>query len=158
MSTHRNDVSRRDWDVHAFENRAKERETAEKHEEKERLRARKASQNRDHIDGDPFAPTRAWLRKRDYQIDFDAKVGSTEVISTVQGGGFHCRICDVTSKDSNRFLNHINSRVHQKNLGMSMRVKRSTAVEVRQAFADAAKKKNQVHANKPEHPPEEKKF
>jgi len=141
-SSNNRDVARRTWDVDAFAQRARERERAEKEAENEKLRARKASQHRDHIDGDPFAPTRAWLTKRDHEIDFEAKVGSSEIVSSIQGGGFHCKLCDVMSKDSNRYLSHMNSKAHQKMLGMSLRVRRSTVEEVEEAFARAVRKRD----------------
>lgn len=87
-----------------------------------------------HIDGDPFAPTRAWLRKRERSIDFDNKVGHTEIVGSAQGAGFVCKTCSVTLKDSNRYLMHMNSRAHQRRLGVSMRVKRSSREEVKEAF------------------------
>lgn len=138
MSSSQNrDVQRRSWDVEAYERRAANREQAEVEAERERLRARKASRQAEHQDGDPFAPTRAWLRKRDHVIDFSHKVGSVEIVGSSVAGGFECRVCDVTLKDSNRFLVHINSRAHQKTLGMSMRVKRSSVEEIEQAFENA---------------------
>lgn len=45
-----------------------------------------------------------------------------------------CKTCDVTLKDSNRYLLHVNSRAHQRRMGVSMRVKRSSREEVREAF------------------------
>lgn len=142
MASGNGDVSRRSWDVEAYERRAAERKRAETEAEQEKLRARKASRERPHIDDDPFAPTRAWLRKRDHKIDFDSKVGSSEIVGSMQGGGFTCKTCDVTLKDSNRYLAHVNSKAHQKALGMSMRVKRSTPEEVREAFKKAVKERD----------------
>lgn len=48
-----------------------------------------------------------------------------------------CKTCDVTLKDSNRYLLHVNSRAHQRKIGVSMRVKRSSREEVREAFERA---------------------
>ena len=141
MASNSGDVSRKTWDVEAFAQRARDREEAEKNAEQERIRARKAARDKQHIDGDPFAPTRAWLRKREHHVDLEAKVGVAEVITSVQGGGFYCDVCKTTMKDSKWYLNHINSRRHQKMLGMSMRVKRSSAEEVRAAFKLAIQKR-----------------
>lgn len=141
MASANRDVQRETWDVAAFERRAKERERAEKEAEREKMRSRKARMA-DHQDGDPLAPTRAWLRKRDHTIEFESKVGTTEIVSSVQAGGFYCKVCDVTLKDSNRFLSHINSRAHQKLLGMSMRVRRSTVADIQAAFAEAVRRRN----------------
>lgn len=148
MTSGSGDVSRRSWDVDAYERRAKERKRAESEAEQEKLRARKASRQRPHIGDDPFAPTRAWLQKRDHSIDFESKVGSSEIVGSIQGGGFTCKTCDVTLKDSNRYLAHVNSKAHQKALGMSMRVKRSTPEEVRLAFQKAAKERDESKQRK----------
>lgn len=142
MASNSRDVQREIWDVEAFERRAKERERAEKEAEQEKMRSRKAARSAEHQDGDPLAPTRAWLRKRDHMVEFESKVGTTEIVSSAQAGGFHCRVCDVTLKDSNRFLSHINSRAHQKVLGMSMRVRRSTVEEIEVAFEEARRRRD----------------
>lgn len=132
--SHGKDVSRGTWDIEAYEKRAADRVRAEREAEMEKQRARKASVPQGGQSGEAFGPTRAWLQKRDHSIDFESKVGSSELVNGIEGGGFHCKVCRVTMKDSNRYLNHVNSRTHQKALGMSMRVRRSTPEEVRAAF------------------------
>lgn len=141
MSFPARDVSRKSWDVAAFEKRAKDRRSAEKEAEAEKLRAHKAARKASHVDDDPFAPTRAWLTKRDYDIDLESKVGTVEVVQSVQRSGFYCKLCDTTMKDSNRYLQHVNSRFHQKALGMSMRVRRSTVEEIKNAFDEEVRKR-----------------
>lgn len=49
-------------------------------------------------------------------------------------GGFFCNVCDCVMKDHASYLDHINGRKHQKNLGMSMRVERSTVDQVRRVY------------------------
>lgn len=153
MATGNRDVQRRAWDVAAYERRAAERERAEREAELERGRGRKAKQDSmEHAvacslpsgqkDGDPFAPTRAWLRRRDHDIDLEAKVGTTEIVGSVQAAGFACKVCDVVCKDSQRYLAHLNSRAHQKILGMSTRVKRSSVEEVKEAFREAVRRRD----------------
>lgn len=120
-----NDVVRRHWDKAAFGRRAEERRRAEEEAERERERARDAARpNRD----DPFAPSRPWLEGRKSNVDLESKVGKTEFVPGARDkrSGFYCEICESLHKDSQAYLNHINSRFHQKNLGMSMRVKRAT--------------------------------
>lgn len=148
MSTGNQDVQRKAWDVAAYERRAAERERAEREADLERGRGRKAKQDlMNHQDGDPFAPKRAWLRKRDHDIDLEAKVGVTEIVGSVQAAGFVCKVCDVVCKDSQRYLAHLNSRAHQKSLGMSTRVKRSSVEEVKAAFAEAVRRRD-AHAKR----------
>lgn len=134
--------------MEAFERRAVERERAEKEAEQEKLRSRKAQRHAQKQDGDPFAPTRAWLQKRDHDIELEGKVGTSQLVGSIQQGGFHCDICDVTVNDSNRFLFHVNGRAHQKKLGMSMRVRRSTVDEIQAAFAVAVRQRDARRAAK----------
>jgi U4/U6.U5 tri-snRNP component SNU23 len=51
-------------------------------------------------------------------------------VVTKSGVGWHCKICDCFLKDSHTYLDHINGRKHQRNLGYSMRVERSTKDQV----------------------------
>lgn len=143
MDSRNRDVQRRTWDTEAYERRAAEREKAEREAELERVRGRKARRElAEHQEGDPFAPTRAWLRRRDHDIDLEAKVGVTEIVGSVQAAGFTCKVCDVVCKDSKRFLAHLNSKAHQKTLGMSTRVRRSTVEEVKEAFTEAVRRRD----------------
>eukprot|EP00523_Entomoneis_sp_CCMP467_P001096 CAMPEP_0168746254 /NCGR_PEP_ID=MMETSP0724-20121128/15049_1 /TAXON_ID=265536 /ORGANISM="Amphiprora sp., Strain CCMP467" /LENGTH=327 /DNA_ID=CAMNT_0008794013 /DNA_START=177 /DNA_END=1160 /DNA_ORIENTATION=- len=50
----------------------------------------------------------------------------TRGVVTKTGIGWHCRVCDCFLKDSHTYLDHINGRKHQRKLGFSMRVERST--------------------------------
>lgn len=148
MASGGRDVERRTWDREVFRKKAEERARAEKEAELGKNDARKAGQRHAHIDGDPFAPTRAWLQKRPRTVDFEAKVGTTEVVGSAQAGGYVCKVCDVTLKDSNRYLAHMNSRAHQKALGISMRVRRSTVEEVREAFRKAVEERDREKERK----------
>mmetsp|Transcript_19456 Transcript_19456/g.28837 ORF Transcript_19456/g.28837 Transcript_19456/m.28837 type:complete len:265 (-) Transcript_19456:383-1177(-) len=91
----------------------------------------------------PEKSERAFVKARRNKVDIDSKIGSTEVISadaaaandisegvTKTGVGWHCKVCDCFLKDSHTYLDHINGRKHQRNLGYSMRVERSTKEQV----------------------------
>ena len=96
----------------------------------------------------PQASKRAFLKARTNKIkSLDAKIGSVEMVNpeavamsksavgdgasaskdsavVKSGVGWHCKVCDCFLKDSLTYLDHINGRKHQKNLGFSMRVQR----------------------------------
>jgi len=102
----------------------------------------------------PQFSKRAFLKARENKVtSLDAKIGSVEIInpeamaiskSIVSDGamanndsaviksgvGWHCKVCDCFLKDSLAYLDHINGRKHQRNLGYSMRVERSTKDQV----------------------------
>lgn len=44
--------------------------------------------------------------------------------------GYYCSVCDCILRDSQSYLDHINGKWHNRALGTSMRVERSTADEV----------------------------
>ncbi|XP_035218447.1 zinc finger matrin-type protein 2-like [Stegodyphus dumicola] len=123
-SSSRADDYRRKWDRDEYEKLAKERLLEE-----------------DDLDLDwkteKQPPVRReFLKPRDYRVDLESKLGKTTVITKTtpasQTGGYYCNVCDCVVKDSINFLDHINGKKHQRNLGMSMRVERSTLEQVKQ--------------------------
>merc|ERR1712047_139447 len=117
---------RRKWDTTEFERKALERIEAEQ----------KAILDK----GKKEPPVkRELLKRRDYKVDLDSKLGKTQVITKVtpasQQGGYYCNVCDCVVKDSINFLDHINGKKHQRNLGLSMKVERSSLSQVKVRFA-----------------------
>jgi U4/U6.U5 tri-snRNP component SNU23 len=57
------------------------------------------------------------------------------------GVGWHCKVCDCFLKDSHTYLDHINGRKHQRKLGFSMRVERSSKDQLLSRLEELSKKK-----------------
>lgn len=110
---------------------------------------------------------RAFLKARSSKVEsLDAKIGEVEIINpeatatirskaggeamnkdnavTKSGIGWHCKVCDCFLKDSHTYLDHINGRKHQRNLGYSMKVERSTKEQVASKLAALVKLKEQA--------------
>jgi len=121
---------RRKWDKDEYETMARKRIRLEEEEEEDRHR------------GPPVK--RELLKQRDYKVDLDSKLSKSQVITKTtplsQSGGYYCNVCDCVVKDSINFLDHINGKKHQRNLGMSMKVEKSTLDQVRKRFESNKKK------------------
>lgn len=131
--TQRPDDHRRKWDREEYEKLAEERKQAEKDLKDDAERKKK---------GPPVK--REMLKTREYKVDLDSKLGKSIVINkntpTSQSGGYYCNVCDCVVKDSINFLDHINGKKHQRNLGMSMKVERSSLDAVKKRFEINKKK------------------
>ena len=68
----------------------------------------------------------------------------TKTTPSSQAGGYYCNICDCLVKDSINFLDHVNGKKHQRNLGMSMKVERSSLDDVKKRFEINTKKKEET--------------
>lgn len=128
MSSMRPDDHRRKWDRKEYERLAQERLL-------------------DNVKGsaeDEEPITKELLKQREYKVDLDSKLGKSMVINkstpSSQSGGYYCNVCDCVVKDSINFLDHINGKKHQRNLGMSMKVERSSLDQVKERFKINKKK------------------
>lgn len=141
---------RRVWDREEYSDKAKERQ--DQHDtqlatasDNPALDARK----RKRLERDPLHQgiivQRATLRARDQQIDLATNLNRTQMVSAgaplSAQGGFYCEVCDAVLKDSHAWLDHLNGKWHNRALGMSMRVEKSTLEQVK---ARIQKKKDQV--------------
>ncbi len=75
-----------------------------------------------------------------------APVGTDAIKSVTKsssggGVGFHCKVCDCYLKDSLTYLDHVNGRKHQRKLGYTMRVERSTESDLLSKLNDLKKVK-----------------
>ncbi|KAK3605421.1 hypothetical protein CHS0354_007502 [Potamilus streckersoni] len=122
---------RRKWDKDEYEKVA-----AERLEEEQRLLLEKDKKE------PPIK--RDLLKPREYKVDLDSKLGKSIVITKTtpasHQGGYYCNVCDCVVKDSINFLDHINGKKHQRNLGMSMRIERSSLEQVKRRFEINKKK------------------
>ena len=57
--------------------------------------------------------------------------------------GYYCNVCECILRDSQSYLDHINGKYHNRALGMSMTVEKSTADDVRKKFEELKKDKDQ---------------
>ncbi|KAI8531666.1 hypothetical protein RHMOL_Rhmol11G0153900 [Rhododendron molle] len=86
------------------------------------------------------------LKHRDYEVDLNSRLGKTQVVTPIaplsQQAGYFCSVCECVVKDSANFLDHINGKKHQRALGMSMRVERSSLEQVQERFERLKKRKD----------------
>jgi len=91
------------------------------------------------------------VQARKNKVDLDSGVGKTKAISFENGnngkgsGGYYCSVCDVNVKDSRAYLNHLNGRRHQRNMGFNpYKIEQSTVDDVRTKFAEKKKQREEI--------------
>lgn len=138
---------RRTWDKNEYKQKAHEREleNRERDENEERRRQGKPPLRRtDPLDQDATSEKRTLLKQRDEKIDFSTVINTTQVVQATAGvkqAGFECKVCGIVVKDNANYLDHVNGWKHQRNLGMSMKVERSTAEQVKARLESISKRK-----------------
>ncbi|RUS21602.1 hypothetical protein BC937DRAFT_92146 [Endogone sp. FLAS-F59071] len=137
---------RRTWDRDEYERKARERARADRQKEDDEDRKLKGLPPKSR----PIRinPPRDLLKAREEKIVLDANLNKTQVVQSAAGvasktPGYYCKVCDCTVKDSVNYLDHINGKKHQKALGMSMRVERSTVDQVKERLAALKRKVEQ---------------
>ncbi|TPX61520.1 hypothetical protein PhCBS80983_g01037 [Powellomyces hirtus] len=136
---------RRKWDREEYTQRAKDREKNAALAEKNDSRRRRGLAP--EKDKDEEYVEQELLQAREEAIDLTSNLNKTVIVQSSSVAskqpGFYCKACDCTVKDSVNYLDHINGWKHQKNLGMSMKVERSSVDQVR-ARLEALKRKSDV--------------
>ena len=74
------------------------------------------------------------LKQRDKSLKLDSVINDKKILSITESkqGGFFCEICDAHFHDSDAYLAHLNSRLHNRMLGMNMQVESVTVDRVRE--------------------------
>merc|ERR1712048_595346 len=81
---------------------------------------------------DPVIPLpssqRTYLKQRNFDLDLEKNLGKAQVVTahTIKPlqGGYWCSVCECLLKDSSAYLEHVNGRRHNRNLGMNMKVEK----------------------------------
>lgn len=136
-------TSRRTWDKEEFREKAEARKKDEKNDEAYEARKRK------RLERDPLHQglivARTELKQRDFQIDLASRLGKTQVVGVntplAQQAGFYCGVCDCILRDSASYLDHINGKWHNRALGMTMRVEKSSVDQVKRKLEEKKKEK-----------------
>mmetsp|Transcript_44901 Transcript_44901/g.129916 ORF Transcript_44901/g.129916 Transcript_44901/m.129916 type:complete len:239 (-) Transcript_44901:148-864(-) len=99
---------------------------------------------------DPVIPLpssqRTFLKQRSVDLQLDKTLGQSKVVTqhTIKPmqGGYWCSVCECLIKDSSAYLEHVNGRRHNRNLGMNMKVEKIGVDRVKEKL-EAMRKKSQ---------------
>jgi len=91
------------------------------------------------------------VQARTKKVDLESGVGKTKAISFENGnngkgsGGYYCSVCDVNVKDSRAYLNHLNGRRHQRNMGFNpYKLQESSLDDVKNKFKELKQKRDEL--------------
>jgi U4/U6.U5 tri-snRNP component SNU23 len=129
-------IGRRKWNLEDYK-------TGEDDEEDSIYNATGPSKEKNNV-----VVVREALQQRNYTVDLTSKVGKFEVVmagaATSARGGYYCDACECLLKDSKTYLDHINGKKHQRKLGMSMRVEKSTLADVKKKLTALKRKDTDI--------------
>ncbi|KAJ4461122.1 putative zinc finger matrin-type protein 2 [Paratrimastix pyriformis] len=142
-------IGRRTWDVAKYEKLAAERTARESQEMEEKSLGKHGRTPLKDI------KPRETLRPRDFRVDIAQNLGKTKLVTSStalpDSGGFWCEVCECLIKDSANWLDHLNGKKHQRALGMSMRVTRSSLEDVKARLAAGRNRQAETDGMDPEH-------
>lgn len=139
---------RRKWDVEVFARKAAEREEREKSgfdtdEKRKRVIPSSELKTLQARTGDIDLEKNVGIRARVIgEPQFKASVRRVQSSSSGARAGFYCDLCECVIKDSISYVDHLNSRTHIRNMGMSMRAERATLEAVLKKLDQPPRKKS----------------
>ncbi|CAF1085346.1 unnamed protein product [Rotaria sordida] len=145
----RSDDHRRRWDLREYERKASDRiETLRSIKKKSTTTDDSDDDDEEQKKSDEKKIARTLLQAREFKVDLESRLGKSVIVTKAtapsDAGGYYCNVCDCIVKDSINFLDHINGKKHQRNMGMSMRVERSNVDQVRKRIELNKAKQNEV--------------
>ena len=145
------------WDLKEYERKARERaenggEDPDRGDVDDRpVRDREEFKKAEEGMAGPAGSSRAFVQQRKTKLNLENAVGKTKIITETglhqKAGGWFCDVCNCLLKDSAGYLDHINGKKHQRALGFSMRVERSTLEQVTSRLQEAKKRKEASSAS-----------
>jgi len=125
-------MGRRVWDKDHFEEKAKARAAGDEDSEDDKFTPIPASQ-------------RQYLRGRDLKLDLTKNLNKFKIINESthkkDQAGYWCNVCECSLRDSQTYLDHINGRPHNRRLGMTMKVEKVGADDVKARLEQMRKAK-----------------
>jgi len=103
---------------------------------------------------DPVIPLpssqRTFLQQRKHDMDLEKNLGKSQVVTahTIKPmqGGYWCSVCECLLKDSSTYLEHVNGRRHNRNLGMNMKVEKIGLDRIKDKLKSLRKEPEAVNA------------
>ncbi|PVG02502.1 hypothetical protein CPB86DRAFT_584290 [Serendipita vermifera] len=145
---------RKTWDKEEWREKAKQKDEEERDrmQQNEELMKKGKKPGKRNPAVDMPKPTET-MKQREGPLELDKNLGKTMVVTNATGRGpgqpgFYCEICKRNHKDSNSYLDHLNSRNHLRMIGQTTRVERSTVEQVREKIAALREQTKEARAAK----------
>merc|ERR1712159_453648 len=82
-------------------------------------------------------------KQRTTELNLEKNLGKSQVVTahTIKPmqGGYWCSVCECLLKDSATYLDHVNGRRHNRNLGMNMKVEKVGVDRIREKLKSLRK-------------------